>query len=66
MNCYPAPVGCGREITPEELDTWDSLSQREFEISGLCMDPCQGIYFAEEDDSDEPWVAEFHWDESPD
>lgn len=64
MNCYPKPIGCGREITPEEFYTWDLLSQKEFDISGLCLDPCQNEYFAEEDeDYDYAWESDqaFDW-----
>lgn len=54
MKCYPKPSGCGREITPEEFYTWDELSQKEFGISRLCLDPCQNMYFAEEAYGEEP------------
>lgn len=40
-RCIPAPIGCGREIEPE---TWDTLSQKEFTISGLCADCQDGIF----------------------
>lgn len=40
-RCIPAPIGCGREVKPE---TWDTLTQKEFTISGLCADCQDGIF----------------------
>ncbi len=54
-HCYPKPIGCGREISEEEFASWDLLSQKEFRISGICLDPCQNEYFAEEDEDEEEW-----------
>ncbi len=39
-QCVPAPIGCGRPITPFR----DLLSEREFSISGLCQS-CQNSVF---------------------
>lgn len=61
MNCYPKPIGCGREIPSEEFLTWDALSQKEFQISSLCLDPCQNEYFAEEDEEGD-WESDPHFD----
>lgn len=62
MNCYRTPIGCGREISYEELGSWDELTIREWGISGLCKE-CQDIVFAEEDEP--PWVPEEEllWDD---
>lgn len=40
-RCVPKPIGCGRQVKPE---TWDTLTQKEFTISGLCAD-CQDSIF---------------------
>lgn len=40
-RCVPKPIGCGREVVPE---LWDTLSQKEFAISGLCADCQDGIF----------------------
>lgn len=52
-RCIPAPIGCGREVKPE---TWDSLTQKEFTISGLCAD-CQDKIFDTKSSRVEPQVT---------
>lgn len=60
MKCAPKPIGCGREISEAEYWLWDNLSQKEFRISGLCLDPCQNEYFAEPPDD---WDEDDLWEE---
>lgn len=42
-RCVKPPIGCGRDVSAEVV-TWDSLTQKEFAISGLCAD-CQDEFF---------------------
>lgn len=35
-RCIPAPLGCGRDVSDEELKAADDLTQREYIISGWC------------------------------
>lgn len=58
MKCYPTPIGCGREFTWDEFLQWDRLSQKEFWISGLCLDPCQNAYFTDAEEED-GWTGNF-------
>lgn len=40
-KCVPAPIGCGKDIT---LPFKDIVSEREYQISGLCQE-CQDKFF---------------------
>jgi hypothetical protein len=53
--CLPAPIGCGREIPASEIvGTWDSLTTREYRISGMCKTCQDAFYDMAEDDFSEP------------
>lgn len=41
MKCVHEPIGCGQEVDPTK---WDELTQREYQISGLCKE-CQDAIF---------------------
>lgn len=43
-KCIPAPIGCGRQIDPGEIETWDGLTVQEYRISGFCKG-CQDEVF---------------------
>lgn len=49
LKCVGAPVGCGKQITPEEIADWDPLTQKEYSQSGWCSD-CQDLVFGACDD----------------
>jgi hypothetical protein len=56
-RCVDKPVGCGREIPPNEFgaEYWTELARREYTMSGLC-NRCQDEVFAGDDDGDmEEW-----------
>lgn len=56
-RCAPEPVGCGREIPPNEFggEYWTALARKEYSMSGLC-NQCQDAVFAGDDDGDmERW-----------
>jgi hypothetical protein len=54
-KCVPEPVGCGRQLTQEEVEEWDRLTLKEYTISGMCKD-CQDKFFG----SDEPEEPQFY------
>ena len=41
-RCIPPPIGCGKEVNPDEFR--DEISRKEFCISGLCQE-CQDKVF---------------------
>ena len=43
--CVPSPIGCGQLVTQFR----DEVSEREYEISGLCQS-CQDKIFGEPDE----------------
>lgn len=45
-KCTGSWMGCERQFTEEDFASWDLLTQRECDISGLC-DRCQDVVFAE-------------------
>ena len=45
-KCVMKPIGCGRQITQEEINSWKELTLKEYTISGLC-DVCQAEFFGE-------------------
>lgn len=49
--CIKPPLGCGRAISSEEIDGWDSLTQKEYAQSGWCLS-CQDKIFRDPDDAD--------------
>jgi hypothetical protein len=53
-KCIPAPLGCGRDIEPGEIETWDSLTVREYQISGLCKTCQDSVFGTSEEDEEEP------------
>ena len=55
LKCIAPPMGCGRDIPPGEMESWDALSIKEYRISGLCLDPCQNSVFGgdEEDEGED-------------
>lgn len=40
QNCVAPPIGCGKPITAEDLQSWGPMTIRESGITGLCG-PCQ-------------------------
>jgi hypothetical protein len=60
LQCVGVPMGCGRLIADEEIDTWDKETIQEYSQSGWCKE-CQDKVFAEPEDIDEgedPWYDE--------
>lgn len=54
ISCVAPPIGCGRELTAEEIASWDDLSRKEYTMSGLCKTPCQDKVFGSDEDDDYP------------
>lgn len=52
LHCVREPVGCGRQISVEELHSWPMLDQKEYSMSGWCKQ-CQDKVFKDPDE-DEP------------
>jgi hypothetical protein len=48
LTCIKSPLGCGREIDPGEVENWDPMTIREYQISGLCK-TCQDSVFGKEE-----------------
>lgn len=46
-HCIAPPVGCGRELTREQISMWPMETQSEYTISGMCW-TCQNAYFGAE------------------
>lgn len=47
LHCIEVPIGCGREILEKEIrEAWPVLSQKEYQISGLC-NRCQNKIFGD-------------------
>lgn len=46
-RCAPKPVGCGREIPPNEFgaEYWSDIERQEYSQSGLC-NQCQDEVFS--------------------
>jgi hypothetical protein len=51
LRCAVAPVGCGREISPEEFAAMDLLTLKEYGTSALCS-TCQDEFFGQDDEDD--------------
>jgi hypothetical protein len=47
LRCAAEPIGCGKEISPEEFATYSPLDKKEYSMSGLCL-PCQDNFFGSE------------------
>jgi hypothetical protein len=57
LHCVPEPVGCGRAIPVEEINSWPAIDQKEYSMSGFCgggEGSCQDRVFAEPEEDDEP------------
>lgn len=52
LKCVGPPIGCGQQLTPEQLQSWDDLSLKEYSMSGWCK-PCQDKVFKDPDEDDE-------------
>lgn len=50
-KCVPKPIGCGQDVFPE---MWDTLTQKEFTISGLCADCQDGIFDTKSNQFNQP------------
>jgi hypothetical protein len=48
LKCVKAPFGCGKNIEPGDMETWDRDTQIEYTISGMCK-KCQDEVFSEPD-----------------
>jgi hypothetical protein len=66
LTCTRPPVGCGKQITVEEMRSWSSIEVSEYRISGWCK-TCQDVAFADPDDEDEELDDEddIDWDDDP-
>jgi hypothetical protein len=43
-RCLREPIGCGQQLTPEEYDSWDELTKKEYDLSALCKGCQTGIF----------------------
>lgn len=48
MQCVKPPLGCGRDISFEEFERWDGLTQKEYTMSGWCT-TCQDKVYKDPD-----------------
>src|SRR2546423_730958 len=46
LRCVSAPIGCGRQITEEELSKWSRMDLSEYALSGWCI-TCQDEVFGQ-------------------
>jgi hypothetical protein len=60
LKCIPAPVGCGRQLLPSEVECWDQLTIKEYRISGLCKTCQDSIFESDEDDDEGPGLDGLH------
>ena len=44
LKCIEKPIGCGKQISQDDFDSWDELTKKEYKISALCK-KCQDEFF---------------------
>jgi hypothetical protein len=52
-HCTPKPIGCGRQLSEQEIRSWDPLSQKEYTQSGWCRN-CQDKFFNQDAETFSP------------
>jgi hypothetical protein len=51
-RCVAEPIGCGRQLSPQEIASWDYLTAKEYTQSGWCK-TCQDKVFKDPDEVEE-------------